>query len=121
MHKTNFHNTPAGQVAEITGEGIIINTAREAIDLMGDLFFQGCNHLVLHEANITPEFFNLGNGLAGEILQKFSTYRIRLTIIGDFSKYTRKSIRDFIFESNKVGHVRFVGSMEEAGIGSRES
>jgi hypothetical protein len=48
------------------------------------------------------------------VLQKFSTYRIRLAIVGDFSSYESKSIKDFIFESNKMGHINFVASKEEA-------
>jgi hypothetical protein len=47
-------------------------------------------------------------------LQKFSTYGSRLAIIGDFSKYDSKSLRDFIYESNKTGRICFVGSQDEA-------
>jgi uncharacterized protein YdaL len=60
------------------------------------------------------DFFDLKNGLAGKILQKFSTYRIRLAIIGDFSVYTSKSLSDFIYESNKGRQIAFVVSVEEA-------
>ena len=69
---------------------------------------------MLNEKNITPDFFDLKNGIAGEILQKFSTYRVRLAIVGDFSKYTSKSLNDFIFESNKGKHINFVTSTIEA-------
>ena len=61
-----------------------------------------------------PTWYYYQNGMAGEILQKFSNYRIRLSIVGDFSKYTRKSIQDFIFESNKMGQITFTGSVKEA-------
>ncbi|MCK7528774.1 MAG: DUF4180 domain-containing protein [Ignavibacteriales bacterium] len=30
------------------------------------------------------DFFDLKTGIAGEILQKFSTYNVRLAILGDF-------------------------------------
>jgi len=49
-------------------------------------------------------------------LQKFSTYNGRLAIIGDFSKYDSKSLKDFIFESNKGRRVNFVGTTDEARI-----
>lgn len=52
--------------------------------------------------------------MAGEILQKFSNYRVRLAIVGDFSKYTRKSIKDFIYESNNGKQVNFVPSIPDA-------
>jgi hypothetical protein len=59
-------------------------------------------------------FFDIKSGIAGEILQKFSTYRIRLAIVGDFSKYTSKSLNDFIFESNNGRHINFVSTYSEA-------
>lgn len=58
--------------------------------------------------------YKLKNVIAGEILKKFSTYSIQLAIIGDFSKYKSKSLRDFILESNKYGRINFVRSFEEA-------
>ena len=63
---------------------------------------------------MTADFFDLKSGIAGEILQKFSNYRIRLAIVGDFSKYTNKSLKDFIYESNKGGQINFVDSQLDA-------
>jgi len=48
------------------------------------------------------------------MLQKFSTYQGYLAIIGDFTKYSGKSLKDFIYESNKTGRVSFVSSRDEA-------
>jgi hypothetical protein len=100
------------QVAQIVSGRIA--TAEGGTNLVGNLYFQGINKVILDEENISPEFFDLKTGLAGEILQKFSTYRIRLAIVGDFRKYTSKSIRDFILESNARGQICFVGSEKEA-------
>jgi hypothetical protein len=44
--------------------------------------------IIMYEAQIIPDFFDLKSGIAGEILQKFSNYDMRLAIIGDVSKYT---------------------------------
>ncbi len=63
---------------------------------------------------MTADFFDLKSGIAGEILQKFSNYLVRLAIVGDFSKYANKSLKDFIFESNKGGQINFVDSQLEA-------
>jgi hypothetical protein len=51
-------------------------------------------------------------GIVGEILQKFSNFRVRLAIIGNFEKYESKSIKDFIFDSNKNRQINFVDSFE---------
>jgi len=65
---------------------------------------------------INPDFFDLKTGFAGEILQKFSNYKVKLAIIGDFSSFTSKSLRDFILESNKHGHINFVSTIDEARV-----
>jgi hypothetical protein len=48
------------------------------------------------------------------VLQKFSTYRQKLAIVGDFSTYSSKNLRDFIKESNKMNQIIFVKTIPEA-------
>ena len=112
--KQQCQNLKEIKIAEITSDETIISTTEDGLDLLGNLYYQGFDRIVLNEKNITPDFFDLKNGIAGEILQKFSTYRVRLAIVGDFSKYTSKSLNDFIFESNKGKHINFVTSTIEA-------
>lgn len=102
------------QIASIVSEEVVIGSAEDGLNLMGNLYYQGFDKIIIHEKNITPDFFDLKTGIAGEILQKFSNYRVGLAIIGSFTKYEGKSIRDFIFESNKTGHVVFVATKDEA-------
>lgn len=100
-------------VAEISSEGIVISTTSDALDILGNAYYGGFEKIILHEKNITPEFFDLKTKLAGDILQKFSNYRMKLAIVGTFD-YNSKSLADFIFESNKLGTILFVTSVEEA-------
>ncbi len=93
---------------------MLIRTPDDGLQLMVDLYYQGYGEMILHERNITPSFFDLKTGIAGEILQKFATYRVRLAIVGDFAQYDSKSLRDFIFESNKGRQISFVPTVEEA-------
>lgn len=102
------------RIAEVLSDNTIIQTAEDGLDLLGNLYYQGFDRMIVYSKNITPDFFDLKNGLAGEILQKFSNYRIRLAIVGDFSAYTSKSITDFMFESNNGKQVNFLNSVEEA-------
>ncbi len=106
-----FHTIP---IAEITDDIILISNADEALQLMADLYYQDFNKIILHEENITPAFFDLSSGIAGEVLQKFSNYGVQLAIVGDFEKYPGKSLSDFIYESNKGRQVSFLNSVEEA-------
>ena len=107
------HQTANLTVAEIISKNIIIATIEDGTDLVGDLYYQGFDKVVLYEKNITPSFFDLKTRMAGEILQKFSNYKIRLAIVGNFSKYESKSFNDFVFESNKGSVINFVASIEE--------
>jgi hypothetical protein len=104
------------QLAEIISDKIIITETQDALDIMAECNYKGSWKIIVQEKNISGDFFDLKTGLAGEILQKFSTYNVQLAIIGDFSKYTSKSLKDFIFESNRYGRINFVSSIEEARI-----
>lgn len=102
------------EIVEVIAEDWVIQNEADGLDLLGNIYYQGYDQVMVHARNITPEFFDLKTKLAGEILQKFATYRVRLMIIGDFSIYDSQSLKDFIFESNKGRHVHFFESKEEA-------
>ena len=107
-------NQEGVRIAEVKSAGIVIGQTQDALDLMANADYLGARKIIIREEHLDPAFFSLNTGMAGEILQKFTTYRVELAIIGDFSKYPGKSIRDFIFESNRYGRINFVSSREEA-------
>lgn len=109
-----LHTVNNIKIAEIIARNIVIANIEEGTDLLGNLFYQDIDRVIIHAASITPDFFDLKTGIAGEILQKFTNYRVRLAIAGDFSSYTSKSLRDFIYESNKGKQINFVASVPEA-------
>lgn len=112
--KIESHLVNNVKIAEVVSDALIIQSSEDGLDLLGNLYYQDFDKIILHAKNITPDFFNLKNGMAGEILQKFSKYRVRLAIVGDFTQYTKKSTQDFIFESNKKGQINFVRTTIEA-------
>jgi hypothetical protein len=101
-------------MAEIVSDKIEVKTTQGALDIMANCNYLGAYKIILREENIINSFFDLKTGIAGDILQKFSTYRCQLAIVGDFGKFQSKSLKDFIYESNKVGRIHFVASIEEA-------
>jgi len=102
------------KTAEIVADETILACVEDGLDLLGNLYYQGYDCIIIPEENISEKFFDLKTKLAGEVLQKFVQYRVSLIIIGDFSKYTSKSLNDFIYESNKGRHINFVTSLSEA-------
>lgn len=108
------HKINDTEIAEIISDKIVIQNIEDALDVLGNAYYQGFDKVIIHQKNLTPDFFDLKNKMAGEILQKFSNYRVHLVIVGDFSKFTSKSLKDFIYESNKGKHVNFVASTDDA-------
>jgi hypothetical protein len=109
-----FHTTGNNIIAEVTDTSFVIAETQDGVDLLGELVSDNCSRIIVYERNLHPDFFRLHTGLAGDILQKFSNYRIRLAIIGDFSKFTSKSLQDFIRESNRGKSICFVSTLGEA-------
>ena len=68
----------------------------------------------MNKLAIAEDFFKLSTCFAGEILQKFINYHIKFAIIGDFSCYSSKPLKDFIYESNHGKDVFFVSTEAEA-------
>ncbi len=99
----------------IVDKGDKITNAQDILDIMASAQYQcECIGMVLYKESLNESFFDLKTGLAGEILQKFSNYRFKLAIIGDFSHYTSKSLRDFIYECNKGNMVYFKEDLDSA-------
>ena len=106
-----IHKKDGQKIAEIAGDPVIVKNERDALDLMVDPQLQGARKIIIHRENITPDFFDLSTRLAGEILQKFVTYQVKLAIVGDFQDASASS-RAFIYESNRGTEIFFVKDVE---------
>lgn len=103
--------------AIVTTEETLFADAQAALDLMATAKYEAAapiDAMILDKRNIAEDFFVLRTRLAGEVLQKFINYSMKLAIIGDFSGYTSKSLADFIRESNRGKDIFFVGTRAEA-------
>lgn len=111
--KIEIHNINDIKIAEIISDKIVLQTLEDGLDLLGNLYYDGFDKIIIHEKNITPDFFDLKTKIAGDILQKFAQYQMPLVIVGDFSKFNSKSLNDFIFESNNGKQINFVSNIDE--------
>lgn len=101
--------------AVVKSENVVITDAQSALDLlMSAKYDVGTKNIVINKKLITEDFFILSRGLAGEILQKYVNYGGRIAVYGDYSHYTSKPLKDFIYESNKGKDVFFVATEDEA-------
>ncbi|HHW00954.1 MAG TPA: DUF4180 domain-containing protein [Clostridiaceae bacterium] len=102
-------------IALIITDEIVIKDAQSALDLIAAVQYEtDCDKLIVHKSCVADDFFVLSTGVAGEILQKFINYRKKIAIVGDYSKYTSKALKDFIYECNKGNSIYFVPSVDEA-------
>lgn len=104
------------KVAIVDGSDIIIHDVQDALDLMASIYYNNneCYKIMINKSNITKDFFELNTGLAGEVLQKYVNYNVKLAIVGDFDEYKSKSLKDFIYECNNGKQVFFLKDKKDA-------
>ena len=104
-----------GIVAVVSSDNKVITDVDSALDLLMSAKYEaGTKYIAVDKKLVIEDFFVLSSGLAGEILQKYINYGGKIAIYGDYSHYTSKPLKDFIYESNKVKDVFFVATKEEA-------
>ncbi|MCI8836654.1 MAG: DUF4180 domain-containing protein [Hungatella sp.] len=90
------------EVALISSDELLITDVQSALDLIMTVKYEtGCTNIAVNKEAIVNDFFVLSTCLAGEILQKFINYGVRFAVYGDFSNYTSKPLKDFMYESNR--------------------
>ena len=103
------------EIAVVSSNEILIKDVQSALDFIATIDYEtGCNRIVMNKSAISEDFFDLKTRLAGEILQKFINYQIKIAIVGDFAVYSSKSLKDFIYESNKGRNIFFLSDEEQA-------
>ena len=103
------------EIAVVNSSEVIITDVQSSLDFIATVNYEvGCHRIILNKSAICEEFFNLRTGIAGEILQKFINYQVKIAIVGDFSVYTSESLKDFIYESNKGKDIFFLSNEKQA-------
>ncbi|MBD0380480.1 DUF4180 domain-containing protein [Paenibacillus sedimenti] len=103
------------EIAVVESNEILISDVQSALDLMATVQYEArCDRIILNQSALNEDFFDLKTRLAGEILQKFSNYRVKVAIVGDFSGISSQSLKDFIYECNKGRDVFFLPTEKQA-------
>jgi hypothetical protein len=98
-----------------TVDGPTVHGDREAVDLIGYALQEGAGLVVIPVARLDPRFFTLRTGVAGEVVGKFASYRIRLAIVGDIGPHVERSptLRALVNESNRGGQLWFIDDVAD--------
>lgn len=104
---TNRHGV---RVLHCAADGAKLSSDGDAVELIGRAFEHAADMVAIPTARIDDRFFDLSSRIAGEVLQKFVTYQLRVVIVGDISHHLSGSaaLRAFVHESNRGPHVWFV-------------
>jgi len=102
-------------IAVVRNDTVLISDVQSALDLMATVQYEAdSKRIASNKSLISESFFDLKTRLAGDILQKFINYSVKIAIIGDFSMYTSKSLKDFIYECNKGKDIFFLATEQQA-------
>jgi hypothetical protein len=107
-----IHDVP---VLMCSAEGEPFTCERDVLDLVGNASYRSIAWVVVPAARFGEDFFRLRTRVAGDIVQKFVTYRVGLVVLGDISEWTAasESLRDFVRECNRGRQTWFLTDLEE--------
>ena len=97
------------QVAICADDGPLLAAPGDVGDFLGEAWGLEADWLAVPVSRLGPDFLKLRTRLAGEVTQKFVTYRTGLAIVGDISAEVAASdaLRDYVRECNRGRQVRF--------------
>ena len=110
-----LHDIGGVRILECCAKGPALAQAGDASDFISAAWEHQAEMVAIPIERLAEDFFRLRTGLAGEAIQKFVNYRIRLAVVGEFARFTDASapLRDFVIESNRGDHLWFVQDIAE--------
>jgi Domain of unknown function (DUF4180) len=108
----HMHGVP---VLVVPPHGPQLQSDSDAVDLIAEASEKRADVVLVPAERFTDDFFTLRTRLAGEFVQKFVNYRLRLAILGDVSQHIARSeaLRDFVTEANRGNQLWFVATKQE--------
>jgi len=92
--------------------GVCIRSFADISDAIGACL--GADAVILTEGDLAPEFFDLRSGLAGEVMQKFVNYRLRVALVVPDADVYGERFSELVYEHRAHTMIRFVRTMDEA-------
>ncbi|MDF9840977.1 MULTISPECIES: DUF4180 domain-containing protein [unclassified Paenibacillus] len=99
---------------ELRPSDSMLSTEQDILDLIGACMEHDVYKVLLHEAVLPEEFYNLRTGLAGTLLQKFMNYRVRGAAVIGSGQADKGRFKELLSELNKGSSFRTFGNEEEA-------
>lgn len=110
-------------ISEVHGHRVLTHTPdkptlgseSDALDLLGHAFGEEATVVAVPADLVADDFYTLSTRVAGDVVLKFTNYRVRLVIVGDISHRVdaSDSLRAFVHETNKGRDIWFVADADE--------
>jgi hypothetical protein len=113
--ETTLHESQGCRILEYPAAGPPLGNVSSSLEMISAARSQEAEWVAVPIERLGEEFFHLRSGIAGEVLQKFMTYQLRIAIIGDITPLSAasKALHDFVVECNRGSTVWFVCNLEE--------
>jgi archaeosine-15-forming tRNA-guanine transglycosylase len=97
-------------VLVLPADGPPLRTEQDAADVIGQAWSVDADTVVVPVERLDDGFWTLSTRIAGAVIGKFATYRMRVVVAGDISDRLAASptLRAFVSEANRGREVSFV-------------
>lgn len=99
---------------ECVPDGRPIASERDVLDLLAACGENDTNLLMIQGEALSDDFFTLGTGLAGMVLQKLVNYHIKAALVVTDDRSGRGRFREFAIEANRGRDFRIFDNKEAA-------
>jgi Domain of unknown function (DUF4180) len=115
MNEANPCELHGVRVLECAAEGPLFSADGAVTELISAAWAQNAALVSIPIARLGEDFFQLKTRVAGDMLQKFVTYNLRVAIVGDIGAKVAESsaLHDFVHECNRGSRIWFVASLDE--------
>lgn len=92
----------------------LFSNEEDALNLVSACLENSTQHLLIHSDVFSDDFFKLGTGLAGTVLQKFANYHIKAAIVMSDDEKIEGRFKEMVDESNQGNALRTFNQIPEA-------
>jgi hypothetical protein len=113
--ETTLHESHGSKILEYSAKGPQLGNVSSSLEIISTAYSQRAQLVAIPVERLGDVFFQLREGIAGEVLQKFATYCLRIAIVGDITSLcaASKALHDFVVECNRGSAVWFVRDLDE--------
>jgi hypothetical protein len=106
-HCQVLHGT---RVLECAADGPKVTCEKDAANLVNEAINEAAKVIAVPVERLGEDFFTLSTRVAGDVAQKIVNYGMKLAVVGDISRYLKRSapFRDWVRESNRGDDIWFV-------------